>query len=111
MCHLQSLGLRESVQKAEAGNVSTGPVEAGDQADFDRIAGNDEDGRYRRGRGLGCQRHLLAAGRNEHRNRGLSEIARQRRQPIVPTLRPAVFHPHVLALDIAALFQPPVKCG
>jgi hypothetical protein len=61
VCHLQSLGFRLSVQKAEAGNVSTGPVEAGNQADFDRIAGNDEDGRYRRGRGLGCVAAMATA--------------------------------------------------
>jgi hypothetical protein len=41
----------------------------------------------------------------------VSEIARQRRHSIVPALPPAVFDPHVLSLEIAALIQPPVKCG
>ena len=41
---------------ADPGDVAAGPVEAGDEADFDRIRANDEDDRNRRGRCLGRER-------------------------------------------------------
>ena len=48
--------------EADSGDVAARPVEAGDEADPDRVAAEREDNRNRRGRGLGRERRGDATG-------------------------------------------------
>jgi hypothetical protein len=43
--------------------------------------------------------------RDDHGDPSANQIGRQRRQPVVLTLRPAVFDRYGLALDIAGVFE------
>ena len=92
-------------QEGDARDVAARPVEAGDKAELDRVAADREDDRDRRGRRLGRKRRRRAAGRDDHRHLTANQIGRQRRQPIILALRPAVFDRDVPALDIAGFAQ------
>lgn len=81
-------------------DITPWPVETGDKTVLDRVTDRAEGNRNCPGRGLGreCRRkrtcendsHLTA-----------NHVGRQRRQPIVMTLGPAVISRHILAFDIA----------
>ena len=51
------------------------------------------------------------SGRGDHGDLSANQVGRQRRQPIHLTLRPAVFDRHVLALDIAGVFEALAECA
>jgi hypothetical protein len=48
--------------------------------------------------------------RYDHGDPSANQLGRQRRQPVKLILRPAVLDRHVLALDIAGVFQALAKC-
>ena len=52
-----------------------------------------------------------ASDRGDHGDLPADQFGRQRRQPIHLILGPAVFDRHVLALDIAGVFQALTKCA
>ena len=64
-----------------------------------------EDDGDRRGCRLGRERRSGTAGRDDHGDLSANQFGRQRRQSIDLILRPAVFDRHVLALDIAGVFE------
>ena len=108
----QSQPLRDQLrgQSGDAGDVAARPVEAGDEAELDRIAAGLEHDRNRRGRRLGREAGSGAAGGGDHGNRPADQFGGQRRQPIVLALRPAVFDRDVLALGIAGFAQAFAEC-
>jgi hypothetical protein len=91
-------------QEAHAGEVAAGPVEAGDEAQLDRVAAGHEDNRKRRRRRLGgeCRGGRV---RDEHADLTANQIGRQGRQSIKLPLRGTVLDCHVLAFDEAILLQ------
>jgi hypothetical protein len=86
-------------QKAYAGKIAAGLVEAGDKAEAHRVtARRKHDWNCRRGR-LGRQRGGQATC-GDHAHLTASQISRHRRQSIV-FIGPAVFEGYVLSFDIA----------
>src|SRR5262249_38706577 len=76
-------------------------VEAGDEAVLDRIAAgleDDRDGRGCRFRGEGGR--CGPTGCNDG-DAATNEIGSQRRQPIIPALRPSIFNCDVLPPNVA----------
>ena len=68
----------------------------------------DENDRDRRCRRLGREHGRRdGTGRDDHGHLPANQIGRQRRQPIILTVRPAVFDRDVLALDIAGFAAGP----
>ena len=92
-------------EKIDACQVAARPGEAGDKTKPDRVFGDGEDDGDRRGCRLGRQRHSRASERGDHSDLPANQIGRQLRQSIELILGPAVHDRHVLALDIAGLFQ------
>jgi hypothetical protein len=70
----------------------------------DRVFGDTEDDGERRGCRLGRKRCNTGA-RDDHGDPSANQFGRQLRQPVVLTLRPAVFDRYGLALDIAGVFE------
>src|SRR5262245_34680369 len=102
----QPLSLHRTEQQIYPGGVAAGPVEAGDEALLDRIAAADEDDGRCCGHRLGSQSRGRAAGRSDHRRVAMNQIGSKRRQTVEMALRPAVFDPHVSALDEAGFMKP-----
>jgi hypothetical protein len=100
-----------SSEEGHSGDVAARPVEAGDQAQPHRIGAEHEDDWYRRGGGLCRERWSGAAACDDQGHLTASQIGRQFRQPIGLIVRPAIFDRHILALDVAGLFQPMAECG
>ena len=98
-------------EKIDACQVAARPGEAGDKTKLDRVFGDDEDDGDRRGCRLGRQRRSGTSGRDDHGDLPANQFGRQRRQPIDLVLGPAVFDRHVLALDIAGVFEALAKCA
>jgi hypothetical protein len=69
-----------------AGNVRTGPVEAGDKTQCDRVNAGDKDDRYGRGRCLRRQSCGGTAG-YDHRYTTADEIGCKRGQPVILIIR------------------------
>ena len=78
--HLQPLGSQEPGHEAHAGDVATGPVEAGDQPVHDRIAAGREYDRHRRGGSLGRERRIDV--RDNDRHRQADQFGDQTRQAL-----------------------------
>ena len=102
---LQPLCRQLSVEKIDTCQVAARPGEAGDKTKPDRVVADDEDDGDRRGCRLGRERRSGASGRGDHGDLPANQFGRQRRQSIELILGPAVFDRHVLALDIAGVFQ------
>ncbi len=99
----ETLGLRRRRHQAEAGSVSTRPIETVDQANLHRVAaGGENDGNFR-GRCLRRQSRRLAAYRHKYVDLVLHEVGRHRRQPAVLALRPPIQDADVLPFDKATL--------
>ena len=54
---------------------------------------------------------VITAGRGDNGDLPPNQLGRQRRQPIVLALRPAVLDRHVLTLDEANFLQPIAECA
>src|SRR5262245_1764378 len=106
---LQPLCHDLAVEKIDARTIAARSGEAWDEAEPDRVFGDDEELGNCRGRRLDRERRRRAHGR-DHGNSLTNEIPRQRRQPVVVTLPPAVFDCEVLALDVARLLEALAKC-
>jgi hypothetical protein len=107
---LEPLGCHLRREPVDAGQIAGRPRETCDQAKPDRIIGDDENDRDRRGRILGRERG--GTGRcDDHSDPSARQVGGQRRQSIELILGPAVFDRDVLAFDIAcfleALAKPP----
>ncbi len=92
-------------------HVAAWPGEAGDQPVRDRVAAADENDRDRRGCVFRRACGNGAADCYDRVDLTTDEIAGQLGQPIVTTLRPAVFDRDILSLDITGFAQPLVERG
>src|SRR5262245_56468817 len=89
------------MQKGHARDVAAWLVEAGDEAELDRVAAAHEDDRYGRRRRLG-RNARWGVGRGDHRHLPVYQISHEIRQSIVLVFRPAILDRHTLTLDVAA---------
>jgi hypothetical protein len=89
----------------DAGDVPTGPTKICHETKPDGVRAQIEhngNGRCRRLRGQ-CGRRT--ADRNDHCNAAADQVGCQCWQPIILTVGPAVFHRHILVLDITDFLQ------
>jgi hypothetical protein len=84
--------------------VAARTVEAGDEADLDRVGADPKNDRDCLSRRLGGQCCWCGV-RNDDGNLTANQIGGQGGQSIVAAFRPTVFDHHVPALDIAGLGQ------
>src|SRR5262245_20471451 len=96
-------------EKIDPRQVAAGLGKAGHKTESYRVFADGEDDGDRRGCRLRCERHSGASARGDHRDPSANQFGRQCRQPIELILGPAVFDRHVLALDIAGVFEPLAK--
>ena len=99
------------IEKIDTCQVAARPGEAGDETKPDRVFADGEDDGDRRGCRLGRQRRIGTSGRGDHGDLSANQFGRQRRQSIDLILGPAVFDRHVLALDIAGVFEALAECA
>jgi len=85
-------------QVSHTGGVAARPRKFGDQPLDHGVGRGREHDRDRRRRSL-CRERGGSAGRGDHGDLSAHQIGRERRQPIVVTLRPAIFDRHVAAFD------------
>src|SRR5262249_12813364 len=101
---LEAVGRQLGREKTDTGQVAGWPREARNETDADRVITGHEDN----GDGRRCRfdrEYGRRSGRSDHGNLAANEIGGQFRQSINLILGPAVYDCHVLALDVAALFQ------
>src|SRR5207247_1484226 len=92
-------------KKVYAGHIAAGAVEARDQAEFNRVDSVRKHDRYRTGHRLrGKGRSGRTCGEDDRRL-AADQVDGERAEPIVLTVRPAVFDGDVFAFDIAGFFQ------
>src|SRR5262249_42497432 len=97
-------------EKAYTRHVAAWSVHAGDESARDRVVADDKHDRNSRGRRLRrASRHNADCGDYCHLT--ANQIGRQRRRAVILTVRPAIFHPNVLTLDIASLDEPLSECS
>ena len=98
------LGISSTVRMLTPVRLPPGRARLATRPRLDRVAADDEDDRDRRGCAFRreCRR---GAARHDHVDLAADEVGGQCGQPIIVTLRPAVFDRHVLSLDIAGFAQ------
>ncbi len=92
-------------------NVAARPVQAGDKTAPHGIVAGREDNRYRR---RSCLRRICRAysiGRDDHGHLTADQVGGQCWQLRQLSICPAVFDRHVLALNVAGLFEALTKPG
>jgi hypothetical protein len=97
-------GTQFAQQVAQAGRIAARPGDARDQTKLDGVFADAEDDRDHRGRSLCGERRRGAEG-SDHGHIAPQQFTDHRRQPIVLTLRPAIFDCHVPTLDISGFAQ------
>jgi hypothetical protein len=108
---LQPLGGELPGDEGHAGQVSARSAQARDEPDVDRIGTGHENDRNRLRRGLGGERPIDGAGRNDDGYATLHQIGRQPRQPIILILREAILDTEVAALDKPGFLQASAERG
>jgi len=96
----ESLRYQLGVQLGYAGDVATRPVQAGYEAERDRVTGRLEHDRNDSG-GCFCCESRGCASRGDHVHFLAHQICRQSRKSIIVTLRPAVFERDIPVFDVA----------
>jgi hypothetical protein len=91
--------------KSEAGDVSSRPREARNEAAFDGIIAHDHDNRNPRGRFLD-RRGEVAAERKDHVRVEAHQFIGQLGNPLVLSRRVAVLDGDGFSIDVAERFQP-----
>ena len=81
----QPLRSQLSREKIDPRQVSARSGEAGDETQLDRVLGDAEDDRYRRGRSFGCHRSLREWDGN-HGHASADQVGHERRRAIVVAL-------------------------
>ena len=107
----QALRYQLARDKIDTRHITARPREACDQAKPDRVIADGEHNGDCRSRRLGGARHGGALDCGDHADSSAHQFGRQRRQPIVLILGPAVFDGDVLALDIAGVLEGLAKCA
>ena len=105
MQQLQSFRPQLQVEPCHAREIATRLVEALDEAEIDGVAAGREYNGNRRRCFFGRQRRRSARG-DDNCNLASRQIGRQRRQPVLSALCPAVFDGDVPPLDIAGFGEP-----
>src|SRR5262249_54510553 len=108
---LQLLWNRCGQELAHAGDVTSRPIQAGDNPCLDRIdpgLKNNGDGA---GRSLGRQRTGSTTQRNDDGDLALDQIGRQGWKSLIRIFRPAVFNRNILLLNVTRLLQSLPKGG
>jgi hypothetical protein len=100
-----------TTENIDTRRVAARSGEGGDKAELNRVFVDAEDDGYRRSCRLGRQRRRGTYGRGNHGDLSASQFERERRQLIIETLRRAIFDRHVLALNIAGVFEALTKCA
>src|SRR5262249_54508324 len=90
-------------RQSVSSDVAARPVEAGDEANPDRVAPGHKDDRHRRGYGLGRERRRGIA--DDQGYLPVKKVRHQTRQPVSLMLVRAVLDRDVLALDEACFLQ------
>ena len=103
MQQFQPLRAQFNVQIAHTREIASGPVEARDQAKFNRVVPGEKHDGDRRSRRLGNQRRWTIRG--YYSDWPTNQLGHQRRQAIIVTLRPSVFDGHVAIHDVAGFAQ------
>ena len=110
MQQFQPLRRYHHVQLGYARDVAAGPIQAGNQAGFDRITTDREYNWDAGGRGLGreCRGNRTRA---EHGHIPANKISGHHWQSIIPAFRPAIFDSEILAVHIANVAQALAECA
>src|SRR5262249_8775850 len=98
---IEPLGRKLLGKNGHSRDIAARPVQAGNKAVLDGVWPNDEDDGYSGGGGLCRQRRARSASCDDHGHFIADEISGQRPIPLDLTIRPAEYHRHVLALDVA----------
>ena len=105
MKQTKSLGVHFGGEKIYPGRIAARSGETGNQTQLDRVFGDAEDDRDRRGRGFRHRGCSGEGGRGNHGHATADEVGHERRQAIVFALQPVVFDHHVLGLDVASFVK------
>src|SRR5262249_18502173 len=93
-----------------AGCVAAGPIEAGDEAEFDRVLGDIEDDGSPAARGDRRARCTDIGPGNDDRRVSSDEISGQQWEPVVLPLSIAILDYYVPVFDVARFSQGLEKC-
>src|SRR5215472_6377868 len=104
------LCLNSRQQKIYPCRVAAWPVEAGDEAELDRVVAGTEDDRNGRGCCFGSERRLRAPCGGDDGDVTVNQIGRERRQSVVLTFRPAILDRYVLTFGEPALPEALMEC-
>src|SRR5262249_14865995 len=102
--------LQRGREKTHASRVATWPVEAGDEAELHRIVPHREHDRNGRGCRFG-RKGGVNTDRGDYCCVTVSQIGRERRQPIGLLFSPAVSDGDVATLAVAEFVQPFLESG
>src|SRR6516162_9257734 len=102
---LEALGPKQRGVQPKSGDVAAGLIEAGDEAELDRITAAGEHDRYRRGRRFGRRYRRITTLRHDECHMTAHEVCRQCGKPVVIAFCPAVFDRDILALGGAGFLQ------
>src|SRR5262249_48886614 len=106
----EALGSGFLAHGVDAGDVAAGPVEAGDEAERDRVAAGAEDDRDGGGRGLGGKRRFRNAGADDNCNAAADQIGCQARQALRFIIRPPIFDLYVATFKETGFVKPLAEC-
>src|SRR5262249_28775423 len=106
----EALGSGFLAHGVDAGDVAAGPVEAGDEAERDRVAAGAEDDRDGGGRGLGGKRRFRNAGADDNCNAAADQIGCQARQALRFIIRPPIFDLYVATFEETCFVKPLAEC-
>src|SRR6516165_3957527 len=93
------------VHIADTGKVATGPIEAGDETNLDRVGAATKDDRNGRSRGFRRERRRDVSRRDDDGHPPADQIGRQFRQPSGFVLSPAILDRQAPTLDITGFAQ------
>jgi hypothetical protein len=103
----QSLGHNFGGQKIDAGRIAARPGKAGDQTQLDRVFGDAEDDRDRRGRGFGRRAAAVKAGvaitANRRRTRSAMSDDRRSNWPLSQWYSTVTFWPSMVPVSLRPL--------
>src|SRR5262249_23200436 len=91
--------------------IAAGPIEASDDPELHGVATDHEHDRKSRSRRLGCTDSGSAGSRNDYGHSLVRQVGRERREPIILTVRVAVLDRYVSAFGISHFAQPPAECS
>ena len=92
-------------KKIDPCQVAARSSEAGDKTELDWVVANDKDDWDRRSCRLSRQHHRGTSARDDHGDPLAYQIGGHHRQPFELIVGEAVFDRHVLAFDVARLFE------